>query len=160
MATPPSSGKRDSFFSRLVSPNGLPSSPSPRLRPTSEYWGTTSPSPRSPAIGWQSPASQHSPGPPSPQYSMKTQSSAISYLPMSYSPSSYSPISQSLSTQSPPQSPQYCEQKPKSSSSSRLSSMFSRFSSKKHSKTKVVKVRVEEDFEEVKDHNDWMDEDY
>jgi len=160
MSAPPSSSKRDSFFSRLVSPNGLPSSPSPRGRATSEYWGTISPSPRSPAVGWQSPVSQHGPSPPSPSYSTKTQSTTMSYLPMSYSPSSYSPVSQSSSAQSPPPSPQYTEKKAKASNSKRLSSMFSRFGGKKHPKTKVVKVREEEEYEEIKAHNDWMDEDY
>lgn len=160
MARTPSSSPRDSIFSRLLSPNGLPSSPSPRWHPTSEcQWGSSSPTPRSPTVGWQSPVSQHSPSPPSPLYSSKTQSSPVSYLPMSYSPSSYSPVSRSP-IDKPSPGPHYCEQKTKSPSSSRLSSMFSRFSGKKHSNKKAPKVREEIEYEEVKAHNDWMDDDW
>lgn len=156
MATSPTSSKRDSIFSRLVSPNGLPSSPSPRSHRTSEYWGSSTASTRSPTASWQPPVSQHS---SSPLNSPKSPSAPVSYLPMSYSPSSYSPVSQPSSAQSSPTGP-YFEAKPKSSSSKRLSSMFSRFNGKKHSKKKATKVREETEYEEVKDHNDWMDEDY
>lgn len=158
--------KRASFFSHLIGPSGLPSSPSPRSRPTPAYFST---SPRSPAAGWQSPAPvslhPHSvPGPPSPSYSVKTQSSTrttsstlsqesrVSYVPMSYGPSSYAQVSSIPGSQIGSEK----ERKGKRSGS-RLGSMFSRLKGGKKEGKRGVR---EEEVVEVKAHNDWMDEDY
>ncbi|QDS75358.1 hypothetical protein FKW77_002257 [Venturia effusa] len=155
--------KRASFYSRLIGPSGLPSSPSPRSCATSEC---SSNSPRSPAAGWQSPAPaslhpQSPPGPPSPCYSMKTQSSAVTtsskhgqqsavrYVPMNYKSDYYAPVSSILGAES-------AVEKEKKGAS-RLRSMFSRMTG---GKKRGKRRKREEEVEEVTAHNDYMDDEY